>query len=62
MKNPIVSYVVIAVGVVALALGIYFLVGGHHTLRAYGGLGLGVLLIIAGIVAFFALKPKVEAK
>ena len=63
MKNPVVSYVVIALGVIALALGVYFLTtGGHHMLRAYGGLGVGVVLLIAGIAAFFALKPKAEAK
>lgn len=62
MKNPVVSYVVIALGVIALALGAYFLAAGHHTLRGYGGIGVGAVLIIAGIAAFFALKPKAEAK
>jgi hypothetical protein len=62
MKNPVVSYVVIAIGVIALAVGAYFLATGGHQLRAYGGLGAGVVLIIAGIAAFFVLKPKAEAK
>ncbi|HZS77175.1 MAG TPA: hypothetical protein VFA41_11235 [Ktedonobacteraceae bacterium] len=53
MKNPVIFYAVIAIGVIALAAGIYFLAGGHHPARAYAGLGVGVVLLIAGVVGMF---------
>jgi uncharacterized membrane protein len=62
MKNPVVYYAVIALGIIVLAVGIFFLSGGHHPVRAYGGLGAGIVLIIAGIVGMFVLKPKASAQ
>jgi cytochrome c biogenesis protein CcdA len=61
LKNPVVFYAVIALGVIALIVGGIFLPGGHHPFRAYVGLGAGVVLIIAGIVGMFVLKPKANA-
>ncbi len=60
MKNPMLYYGVIALGIIALAVGIYFLISGGHTihLRTYAALGAGVLLLIAGVVGMFVMKPK----
>jgi hypothetical protein len=62
MKNPVVFYAIIAIGVIGLAAGLYFMVGGGHPLRAYVGLGVGALLVIAGIVGIFMARPKAIAK
>ena len=61
MKNPIVFYAAIALGVIALIIGILYTVGivlGHHATRGYAGLGVGVVLIIAGIVGMVVMKHK----
>ena len=64
MKNPMVYYAVIALGVIALIVGILWTAGiglhVHHT-RGYTGLGAGVVLIIAGIVGMVVMKPKAAA-
>lgn len=62
MKNPVIFYVVIALGIIALAAGLYFLVGGAHPARAYAGLGLGAVLLIGGIVGMFMARPKAAAR
>lgn len=56
------SYVVAVVGVIALALGVYwdFVKGDHHT-RGLVSLIVGIVLIIAGIIGAFVLKPKAQA-
>lgn len=61
LKNPVLSYIVIAVGVAAIAASLFFLVQGEHRLRAYGGIGVGAVIIIIGIVALFMRKPKTSA-
>jgi hypothetical protein len=62
MKNPIVFYAIIAIGVIALAAGVFFMTQGGHPARSYGSMGIGALLVIAGIAAMFVLKPKAAAK
>ncbi len=62
MKNPAVFYGVIVLGVIALAGGGYFLMGGAHPVRAYAGLGVGALLLIGGAVGIFMARPKAAAK
>jgi uncharacterized membrane protein len=62
VKNPVVFYAVIGIGVLALIAGIFFLTQGHHPVRAYTGIGLGLVLVIAGVVANFVLKPKAVAE
>lgn len=62
MKNPVISYVVIALGIICLAVGVYFLVGGAHPARAYAGLGLGAVLLIGGVVGMFMARPKATAR
>jgi len=61
LKNPVLSYVIIAAGVVVLAAGLFFLVQGQHHLRAYGGIGVGAVIVVVGVVAMFMLKPKSSA-
>jgi hypothetical protein len=62
MKNPVISYVVIALGIIVLAVGVYFLVGGAHPARAYAGIGLGAVLLIGGVVGMFMARPKAAAR
>ena len=61
MKNPAIFYGVIAVGVIVLLVGLYYMfiaVHPFHSLRAYGGLGAGVLLLIIGIAGMVMARPK----
>ncbi len=62
MKNSAIYYGVIALGVIALAVGVYYLTGGAHPARAYAGLGVGILLLVGGIVGMFMARPKAAAK
>jgi hypothetical protein len=58
MKNPVIFYLVIALGVIALGVGGYYLVKGGHPVREYAALGLGVVLLIAGIAGTFMTRSK----
>jgi tellurite resistance protein TehA-like permease len=59
MKNPVVYYVVMAVGIVALALGVYWdLLKHDHPARGLILLIVGIVLLIVGIAGFFVMKPK----
>ena len=63
MKNPAIFYGVIALGVIALAIGAYYLFGSSaHHLRGYTALGGGAVLLIAGVIGMFMVRPKVAAK
>jgi hypothetical protein len=63
MKNPVVSYGIIAIGVIALAVGIVLLKLGGHAKLPYGAIVGGVVLIIVGIIgAIMAAKAKPEAQ
>ena len=66
MKNPMVYYGVIAIGVIALAAGIYLYAtataASPHHLSAPGAVAVGAILLIAGIVGMFVMKPKAAAK
>ena len=62
MKNPAIFYAVMALGVIALAVGVYYLTGGQHPARAYTGLGVGVVLLIAGVAGMFMTRSKAVAK
>lgn len=61
MKNPVIFYAAIALGVIALALGVYFLAGSHHPARAIAGLVAGVVLLIAGVVGMFMTRSSSKA-
>ena len=64
MKNSVIYYAVIALGIVALAIGVYYLALVHpmHTVRAYGGLGVGILLLIIGVAGMMMGRSKAVAK
>ena len=62
MKNPAIFYVVIALGVIAIAVGVYYMAGGVHHVRAYTGLGVGIVLLIGGIVGMFMARSKAVAR
>lgn len=64
MKNPMLYYAAIALGVIALIVGILYITGtlGTHPARGYAGLGVGVLLLIVGVVGMVISKPKAVAK
>jgi len=56
------SYVVAALGIIAIALGVYWdLVKHDHPTRGLVALIVGVVVLIAGIVGAFILKPKAQA-
>ncbi len=58
MKNSLIFYAVVAAGIVALAVGAFYLSSGHHPFRAYVGMGAGVFFVIAGIAGMVVVKPK----
>ena len=61
MKNPMLYYGIIALGIIALVVGGVLLAGmagTHHTLP-FIALGIGVVLLIAGVAGWFVMKPKV---
>lgn len=62
MKNPAIFYAAIVIGIVALAIGIYYQVGGGHPARAIAGLAVGAVLLIAGIVGMFMARSRAVAK
>ena len=62
MKNPAIFYAVIVIGIVALAIGIYYEVNGGHPARAIAGLAVGAVLLIAGIVGMFMARSRAVAK
>jgi sulfite exporter TauE/SafE len=58
----IASYVVAVLGIVAIALGIYWdLVKHDHPTRGLVALIAGVVVLIVGLVGAFVIKPKAQA-
>lgn len=55
MKNPLLYYGAIVLGVIALVIGILYLAGslGVHPARGIGGVVVGAILLIAGVVGLF---------
>lgn len=61
LKNPIVNYVLIGLGVVALAAAVWWTVGPHHhRYREYFLYAGAAVLIAGGLVSMFVLKPKTK--
>ncbi len=62
MKNPTIFYGVIALGVIALAIGIYLMMSASaaspHHLSGPAAIGVGAILLIGGIVGMFMARPK----
>ncbi|HEX6480337.1 MAG TPA: hypothetical protein VF043_15975 [Ktedonobacteraceae bacterium] len=55
MRNPVLYYGVIVLGVIALAVGIIYLTGslGAHPTRGIVALVVGIILLIAGVAGIF---------
>ncbi len=64
MRNPAVFYGVIAVGVILLAVGLYYLITAEaqHPFRAFVGLGVGALLLIGGVIGLFSARSKAVSR
>lgn len=62
MKNPVLFYGVIVLGIIALAAGVYMLTANFHG-KAYAVIAVGAVLLIAGVVGtFMSRAPKVATK
>ena len=63
MKNPVVFYGIIALGVIIMVAGVFMRFGMHPGFhgKAYAVIALGVVALIAGIVGMVVLKPKATA-
>lgn len=62
MNVKIISYVVAVIGLAGIAVGVYWEFIKHdHPMRGLVALIIGVVLLIAGIVSAFVLKPKQAA-
>ena len=61
-----VYYAVIALGVIALVVGGYLFAtatkANPHHLSSYAAVGVGAVLLIAGVVGMFVMKPKTAVK
>jgi uncharacterized membrane protein HdeD (DUF308 family) len=66
MKNPAIFYGVIALGVIALAIGVYLMTSATpaspHHITKYAAIGVGVLLLIAGVVGMVMARPKAATR
>ncbi len=62
MKNPAIFYAAIVIGIVGLAVGVYYQVGGAHPARAIAGLVVGAILLIAGVVGMFMTRSNSVAR
>ncbi len=63
MKNPVVYYAVMALGVIGLVLGIYWdLLKHDHPARGLASLIIGIILLVVGIAGFLVMKPRVATK
>ncbi len=62
MKNPALFYAAIVIGIIVLAVGIYYQVGGGHPTRAIAGLVVGAVLLVIGIVGIFMNRSRSVVK
>jgi hypothetical protein len=62
MKNSTLFYVAIVIGIVGLAVGIYYQVGGAHPARALAGIVVGAVLLVVGVVGLFMARSKAVAR
>jgi uncharacterized MnhB-related membrane protein len=62
MKNPAIFYAAIVIGIVGLAVGVYYQVVGAHPARAITGLVVGAILLIAGVVGMFMTRSNSVAR
>lgn len=57
MKNPAVSYAIIALGIILALAGVYMHWGMHFKGKAYAAVAVGAVLLIIGIVNMVISKP-----
>jgi uncharacterized membrane protein len=62
MKNPGLFYAAIVIGILVLAVGIYYEVGGGHPTRAIAGIVVGAVLLVIGIVGIFTARSRAAVK
>jgi uncharacterized membrane protein len=62
MKNPGIFYAAIVIGILVLAVGIYYQVGGAHPARAIAGLVVGAVLLVIGVVGMFMARSRAVVK
>jgi hypothetical protein len=62
MKNPAIFYAAIVIGILGLAVGVYYQVSGLHPARAITGLVVGAVLLIVGVVGMFMARSKANAR
>ena len=62
MKNPAIFYAAIVIGIVGLAIGVYYQLNGAHPARAIAGLAVGVILLVVGVVGLFMARSRAVAK
>jgi len=58
MRNSALYYGAIVVGIIALAVGLYYQFTGGHPARALAGIIAGIILLAAGIVGFFVFRSR----
>lgn len=63
MKNNVIYYVLMALGVIALAMAVWWTIGPHHHhFRQYVLYAVALVLIAGGVVGMFVIKPKNKAE
>ena len=64
MKNPAIFYAAVVIGIVGLAVGVYYQLGlgGLHPARAIAGLVVGAVLLIVGIVGLFMTRSNATTR
>ena len=62
MRNLALFYAAIVIGIIVLAVGIYYQVGGGHPTRAIAGLVVGAVLLVIGVVGIFMNRSRSVVK
>ena len=58
MSNANTFYALIGIGIIGLAVGIYFVVTSQHHTLGPAGIIVGVILIVAGVVGMFVVRRR----
>ncbi len=58
MRNASTFYALIGIGIIALIVGIYFVVSGQHHTLGPAGIVVGIILVLAGAVGMFVVRPR----
>jgi len=58
MTNASTFYALIGIGIIALIVGIYFVVSGQHHTLGPAGIVVGIILVLAGAVGMFVVRPR----